>query len=467
MQLFPAVVLTITLVSSCAASVVNIFLGGANRPGINVNTVQAHLRPHQFPASLRKNFKRGPQQSFASRGGLDLPKSNYDSKPPAKKPHVSRTDIELKHINNSMHYGTISIGTPGQEFNVIFDNGPSLMWIKSSHHDPKNEEHHRQYNNNSSSTYNSKNKHFTLKYYAGVVSGNVGQDCVTVAGLKVENQMFGEAVKYLDLVANTSIDGMAGLGFRNKSRSKEFNLVDNMVSQGLLQAPVFSLYLKRLGTTGGRESHLTLGGANPDFFTGDFIFADLSVHDKWQFKIDRIKVLNSTDTLCESECQVEVFSYGAMIYGPYPEVNVLNTKLGATRIDRQGPYEVYTFECSEVDSLPDVEFVINGKTLSLSSKDYVVKKQQRCGSLEKKNRRMLRIPWTEANKRRSLVRTIRKRQATFLGHVMRRGKLEHLVTTGKFEKKKKQRKTKGEDNGWTGHMAWTRKSVRYTGRRQR
>ncbi|GFO35583.1 endonuclease-reverse transcriptase [Plakobranchus ocellatus] len=61
-------------------------------------------------------------------------------------------------------------------------------------------------------------------------------------------------------------------------------------------------------------------------------------------------------------------------------------------------------------------------------------------------RRMLRIPWTakktnervlnEANKRRSLVRAIRKRQATFLGHVMRRGKLEHLVTTGKFEGKR-------------------------------
>ncbi|GFO47311.1 eukaryotic translation initiation factor 3 subunit f [Plakobranchus ocellatus] len=59
---------------------------------------------------------------------------------------------------------------------------------------------------------------------------------------------------------------------------------------------------------------------------------------------------------------------------------------------------------------------------------------------------MFRIPWTakktnervlnEANKRRSLVRTIRKRQATFLGHVMRRGKLEHLVTTGKFEGKR-------------------------------
>ncbi|GFO38832.1 hypothetical protein PoB_006533700 [Plakobranchus ocellatus] len=37
---------------------------------------------------------------------------------------------------------------------------------------------------------------------------------------------------------------------------------------------------------------------------------------------------------------------------------------------------------------------------------------------------------------RHLVRTIRIRQATFLGHVIRRGKLEHLVTTGKFEGKR-------------------------------
>ncbi|GFO23298.1 RNA-directed DNA polymerase from mobile element jockey-like [Plakobranchus ocellatus] len=51
---------------------------------------------------------------------------------------------------------------------------------------------------------------------------------------------------------------------------------------------------------------------------------------------------------------------------------------------------------------------------------------------DKTNERVL----SEANKRRSLVRTIRKRQATFVGHVVRRGKLEHLVTTGKFEGKR-------------------------------
>ncbi|GFO31937.1 pogo transposable element with znf domain [Plakobranchus ocellatus] len=57
-------------------------------------------------------------------------------------------------------------------------------------------------------------------------------------------------------------------------------------------------------------------------------------------------------------------------------------------------------------------------------------------------RRMLRIPWTakktnervlnEANKRRSLVRTIRKRQATFLGHMIEKRK------TGTFGNNRKK-----------------------------
>ena len=58
-------------------------------------------------------------------------------------------------------------------------------------------------------------------------------------------------------------------------------------------------------------------------------------------------------------------------------------------------------------------------------------------------RRMLRIPWTarKTNKEvmekigltRSLVKRTRQRQAKFVGHIMRRKGLEHLITTGKLE----------------------------------
>lgn len=61
-------------------------------------------------------------------------------------------------------------------------------------------------------------------------------------------------------------------------------------------------------------------------------------------------------------------------------------------------------------------------------------------------RKMQRISWTtkttneavlrQVNKERDLLKSIRHRQARFLGHVMRKGKLEHLSLTGKIEGKR-------------------------------
>ena len=61
-------------------------------------------------------------------------------------------------------------------------------------------------------------------------------------------------------------------------------------------------------------------------------------------------------------------------------------------------------------------------------------------------RRMLRVSWTEkrtnleilntARSTRKLISNVKRRQAEFLGHVMRKGKLEHLLTTGKIEGKR-------------------------------
>ena len=52
----------------------------------------------------------------------------------------------------------------------------------------------------------------------------------------------------------------------------------------------------------------------------------------------------------------------------------------------------------------------------------------------------------EADTKRSLINRISKRQATFFGHVMRREKLEHSVTTGMVEGKKREKMKKSGSN---------------------
>ncbi|GFR93791.1 retrovirus-related Pol polyprotein LINE-1 [Elysia marginata] len=73
-------------------------------------------------------------------------------------------------------------------------------------------------------------------------------------------------------------------------------------------------------------------------------------------------------------------------------------------------------------------------------------------------RRMLKIPWTAKKKnervlqeelsKRSVLHKIRKRQATFFGHIMRQEKLENVIITGmmtgrRFRGRQRERLTDG------------------------
>ncbi|GFR85197.1 endonuclease-reverse transcriptase [Elysia marginata] len=54
----------------------------------------------------------------------------------------------------------------------------------------------------------------------------------------------------------------------------------------------------------------------------------------------------------------------------------------------------------------------------------------------RQRRKQMKKSLTQAQTTRQLMTKIRKRQAKFVGHVLRRNQLEHLVTTGKFDGKR-------------------------------
>jgi hypothetical protein len=53
-------------------------------------------------------------------------------------------------------------------------------------------------------------------------------------------------------------------------------------------------------------------------------------------------------------------------------------------------------------------------------------------------RRMLKVPWTAkiTNEKRKTIKELRKKQSGFIGHILRKGKLENIVTTGKINSRK-------------------------------
>jgi ribosomal 50S subunit-associated protein YjgA (DUF615 family) len=61
-------------------------------------------------------------------------------------------------------------------------------------------------------------------------------------------------------------------------------------------------------------------------------------------------------------------------------------------------------------------------------------------------RRMLKVPWTDkitnedilkqVNEKRKTITELRKKQSRFIGHILRKGKLENIVTTGNINGRK-------------------------------
>ncbi|GFO11821.1 cathepsin d, partial [Plakobranchus ocellatus] len=99
----------------------------------------------------------------------------------------------------------------------------------------------RRYNNALSSTYVANGKEFGAFFEA--CEGYWSQDSVTVAGLTVENQLFGEAVKTDNIFKDMDIDGVFGLMPVGSDGDEGPTVFENMISQRRLPIPAFSLYL--------------------------------------------------------------------------------------------------------------------------------------------------------------------------------------------------------------------------------
>ncbi|XP_005189517.1 lysosomal aspartic protease [Musca domestica] len=313
----------------------------------------------RVPVHRQENFKK----SFANvKAELSVLRTKYGL--PTPRDYVEE---DLSNTLNMEYYGKITIGTPPQEFEVLFDSGSANLWVPAAGCASTDTacQNHNQYDSSASSTYVANGESFSIQYGSGSLTGYLSTDTVTVNGLAIQSQTFAEATSEPGTsFVGSSFDGILGMAYQSIAVDNVVPPFYNMYSQGLVDSDVFSFYLTRDGTaTQGGE--LILGGVDSNLYSGDITYVDVSEQGYWQFTMDSADM--SGNNVC-SDCQAIADTGTSLIVAPQTAYETINEIIGGSEND-EGQFFV---DCSTVSSLPNLDLTIGGTVFTLTPDMYIV-----------------------------------------------------------------------------------------------
>uniref|UniRef100_A0A667HH16 Chymosin-like n=1 Tax=Lynx canadensis TaxID=61383 RepID=A0A667HH16_LYNCA len=233
----------------------------------------------------------------------------------------------LANFLDCQYFGKIYIGTPPQEFTVVFDTGSSDLWVPSVDCKSYACKIHHRFDPSKSSTFQNLNEPLSIQYGTGSMQGFLGLDTVTVSSIVDPQQTVGLSTQEPGNVFTYSeFDGILGLAYPSLASEYSVPVFDNMMQKHLVAKDLFSVYLDR----NGPGSMLTLGAIDPSYYTGSLHWVPVTVQEYWQFTVDRVTV-NGVVVACDGGCQAILDTGTSMLVGPSSDILNIQTAIGATQ----------------------------------------------------------------------------------------------------------------------------------------
>ncbi|NXJ69589.1 PEPC protein, partial [Rostratula benghalensis] len=144
------------------------------------------------------------------------------------------------------YFGEISIGSPPQNFLVLFDTGSSNLWVPSTYCLSPACYNHNKFKPSESSTYTDNGQSYTISYGSGKLTVILGSDTLRIQTITVKNQEFGlskneptQPFYYADF------DGILGMAYPSLAVAGTPTVLEGMLQQNQLTQPIFSFYFSR------------------------------------------------------------------------------------------------------------------------------------------------------------------------------------------------------------------------------
>jgi hypothetical protein len=274
------------------------------------------------------------------------------------------TVVLVHDYQNAQYYGEVSLGTPEQQFEVIFDTGSSNLWVPSSQCSSWACKLHTKYDSSKSSTYVKNQTTFDIHYGSGSVSGFLSNDVLTFGSTTLP-VTFAEVTKESGLsFMMAKFDGIFGLGWPSISVDAVEPPFQQLWKSGKLNKNLFSFHL---GDMSGQDGELMLGDWNDAKYSGSITWIPLNAETYWQVSFGGF---HYNGELITTTKRAILDTGTSLLAGPSQEVKSLLSAMGATQV--MPLVQEYKVDCNTIDKLPDITFDLGNHHFTLQPTDYIL-----------------------------------------------------------------------------------------------
>jgi len=161
------------------------------------------------------------------------------------------------------------------------------------------------------------------------------------------------------------MDGIIGLAYPAIAEFDKNPPITNMISQGLLDQPIFAVYMTR-AATGSVGGEISVGGYDSSRFTGSINYVPVSKQAYWQIEIGGITVGTTTITTGSAQAICDTGT-SWLIGASKANCDAIATAIGAVYNSEQ---QIYTIaNCNA--TMPQITFTIGSNQYAVNPASYV------------------------------------------------------------------------------------------------
>ncbi|RJE20107.1 aspartic-type endopeptidase CTSD [Aspergillus sclerotialis] len=280
----------------------------------------------------------------------------------ADKPSMSNSAALDQDGRDFSYFSTVKVGSEGQEMWMLLDTGGTNTWLFGSDCSSDTCKNHRTFDYSASDSFEKSTKDLDVSYGSGTVSGSLGTDTLSIAGLDVK-MTFGLASKASNELSSYPMDGILGLSRSNDSGYDTPTFMDAVAKDNILDSNLVSFSISR-ASDGGKDGQVTFGDVDKTKFSGEITYTDtVGDGDRWSIPLDDVSI---NGTPCNFTGKSAVIDTGtSYILVPPKDAKAIHALIpGATSSGASS----FALPC---DSNVTIRFSFSDVEYTISPKDYI------------------------------------------------------------------------------------------------